>query len=141
MPTTGNPNSTLVKIRIGATPVAIAKLTDASLSVNGDMRDVSSKDSPGWKEILPGQNSFSLSGGGLVDYGAAAGANHSALLAAITGKSVLKWEFGSGVTGDPKYSGDCYVTQWESASPSQEDNTTFQFSLEGTGALTVGTYA
>lgn len=140
MATTGNPNSTLVKIWTGATPVALAKLTDASLAVNGATRDITTKDSSGWMEKLPAIKSWSMKGSALVAYDAGATSNTALLLTALTAGTAVTVTFGTGVTGDPKYSGSAYVTSWDSASPGFEANTAVSFNLEGTGALTVGTY-
>jgi TP901-1 family phage major tail protein len=141
MATTGIPNSTLVKLRTGATPTALARLTDSSFTLNHELRDISSKDSAGWKESAEGMRNWSLSGSGLWEFAATSAANITTPIGNVTTRASFAVEFGSGVTGDPKFSGTAWVTSIELGSPGQEDNVTYSISIEGTGALTVGTYA
>lgn len=141
MATTGIPNSTLVRIRVGSTPVAVARLTDSSLRVGHSVRDITTKDSAGWKEIAEGLRDWSMSGSALWEYAASSTANVEDLfLANVTTRTAITVEFGSGVSGDPKISGSAYCTSFEASSPTQEDNLSVTFELEGNGALTVGTY-
>ena len=56
-------NSTLLKIYAGATAdpsAVIANCTDASLSITHDLRDITTKDSAGWRELNEGLRSFSI---------------------------------------------------------------------------------
>jgi predicted secreted protein len=50
----------------GVTYSEVGRCTSASLSVSMETRDTSNKDSAGWRELLEGQKSWSLSGDGLV---------------------------------------------------------------------------
>ena len=141
MATTGIPNSTLVKLRTGATPTALARLTDSSLTINHETRDISSKDSGGWAEFAEGMRNWTMSGTGLWEFAAASAANITTPIGNITTRASFAVEFGSGVTGDPKFSGTGWVTSIELGSPGQEENVTYSITIQGTSALTVGTYA
>ncbi len=55
------------------TPVKLMHSQNVSLSMNVDTIDISTKDSAGWRDLLGGQKSFSLSADGLMDFEAAAG--------------------------------------------------------------------
>jgi predicted secreted protein len=139
MPTTGVVNSTLFKLRTGGTPTVVGDLLDVTLSVNHETRDVTTKDSAGWRELLEGLRSYSLNCSGLLAFDTTnAGTD---MIDSVTNRTLIEWEFGTGVTGDPKYSGEGYVSTLEAGSPGREDNATYSFTIEGTGAYTVGTYA
>lgn len=140
MPTTGVPSSSLVKLRFGATPVAMARLTGGSIKIGSETRDITSKDTAGWRDVLPGLKTASLSLEGLVDYGAAAGANHALLLTAQLNNTLVDFEYGTGVAGDPRYKGKAIVTSWDSQTPGTEENCTFSAELQVAGAVTVDAY-
>lgn len=140
MPTTNVVNSSLLKIWVGATPVALAHQTDASLSVNHQVRDISSKDSAGWEESLEGMRNWEMSGQAYWAFDAAAGANANAMQDLALNRTTVAVQFGTGVTGDPKYSGTAYLTNWEGSGPGQEDNGSYSYTLKGTGALARGVY-
>jgi TP901-1 family phage major tail protein len=140
MATTNVVNSTLVKIRTGSgTAVAIGHLTDAQFSVNHEPRDITTKDSGGWAEFLEGLRSWEMSGSGLWAFSDTNGADDQ--LSDLIDRTAVPIEFGSGVTGDPKFTGTAYITSFEGGSPGQEENCTYSISLKGTGAITVGVYA
>jgi predicted secreted protein len=134
-------NSTDVVIRIGTdglTYETIGKMTNASLSVTMGTRDVSTKDSSGWMEVLEGQKSWTLSGEGLVVYNNSGKATPDDIYGYLSGRTLLYVEFGSTATDEKYYSGTGYVTEF-STDAGVEDNVTFSFSFQGTGTLTQGT--
>jgi predicted secreted protein len=61
-------NGTKVKILVGG--VAISNLTNVKMSIGANMIDVTTKDSAGWKEVLPGLKNASMSGDAIVDFSA-----------------------------------------------------------------------
>ena len=65
-------NATNVAIRVGGQGVGntIGYATSASLSVNMDLRDSTTKSSGGWQENLGGLKSWELSGDAFVDVSA-----------------------------------------------------------------------
>jgi Phage tail tube protein len=129
MPTTGIVNSSLLKIRTGATPVAMACLTDASFSASADMRDTSCKDTNAYSTMLPGKKSATLSGSGLWAFDAGATANAKVMHDALKAGTLITWSMSTGVTGDPDINGTGYVTSFEGASPGSFDNCTYSFEL------------
>ena len=54
----------------GSSYDTIMFLTSANMSMNMDVRDISSKQSAGWKEVLEAQRSWSMSADGFVSYSA-----------------------------------------------------------------------
>ena len=60
--TVGPVNGQLIKIEVGGSTVA--HLTSVSQSFSMATRDISSKDSAGWKESMEGQKSWTMSGDG-----------------------------------------------------------------------------
>ena len=138
MATTNVVNSTLFKLWTGATPAAIQHLNDVSLTVNHAPRDITTKDAGGWKTLLEGLRSYTLSSSGLVAFDDTNGG--PALEAGIRNRTFTTWTIGTGVTGDPKYSGSGYITSLDQKSPAQEQNVSFTLNLEGSGQYYVGTY-
>jgi TP901-1 family phage major tail protein len=129
--TTGKMNGTLVKIEVGGT--TIAHLTSVSQSFSMATRDASTKDSAGYKEVLEGQMSWSMSGEGFFAEDATYG--YEDLYDAINARTLLTVKQTDANAGDVEYSGSAYVTSLE-RSAGTEDTMTFSISLEGTGATT-----
>lgn len=139
MATSNVVNSTLLKIYTDATtPVAVASLTDVTFSVNHEPRDITSKDSAGWRELLEGLRSWSASGTCYLAYDDTNGGDDQ--IDSTLNRTFIKVEIGTGETGDPQITGEGYVTSFEIASPGAEDNVSVSFSIEGSGALYKGTY-
>ena len=135
MATTGVVNSTLFALYAGdGTYTKIAHSTDASISFSHEPRDITSKDSAGYRQLLEGLRSWSASGSFLVALDATYG--YEELYAAWVARSVLTVRFSTQVSGDQYYQGTAYISSLELSSPGAEDNATFSLSLEGTGALT-----
>ena len=65
--TTGIINSSNIRVFIGTTgaEVVVDNVTECSISMSTDMRDITTKTSGGWRELLPGLKSASLSLSGL----------------------------------------------------------------------------
>ena len=119
----------------GTTYDEVGRMTSASLSISMETRDTSTKDSAGWRELLEGQKSWSLSGDGLVVYSLTGADGFSDLYGYLNGRTNLYVKFGSVGTGEKVYSGRGFITSLDQEA-GVEDNTTFSFSFEGTGALT-----
>ena len=99
------------------------------------MIDITTRNSQGFKEILPGVRSWGITVAGLVAYDDAAG--FMTLLQGPINKAVFSVKFTTGIATDFFLSGNAYVTTISQTAP---DNGVSKFtsSLEGTGALTVG---
>ena len=137
MATTGVVNSTLMVIKVGSSTVAC--LTDASLSMTQESRDTTCKDSSSWTNVLAAKRSWEVSGTGLFAYDATYGGKDLATLF-IGGQSTLstiKW--GTTVSGDTIYSGTALLTSLSLNGAGTDENTTFEFTFQGVGALAAST--
>ena len=124
----------------GGTEYKLLHSQNVSLSVNADTIDVSTKDSSGWRDLIGGQKSFSLSADGLYDYSPTAGTttDPSDLVTQMLNRTEVTFTFtygGSMSAGDTYYTGSGLVTSFE-VSGGVEDAPTYSVSIEGTGALT-----
>ena len=129
-------NSTDVVIIVASE--IVGKMTSASLSVTMATRDISTKDSAGWMEVLEGQKSWTLSGEGLVVYNNTVKATPDDIYTLLSNRTAVAIEFGSETTDEKYYSGSGFFTEF-STDAGVEDNATFSFSFQGTGTLTQGT--
>ena len=112
--------------------------TSCSISMNVDTIDVSTKDSAGFRALIGGQKSFSLSADGLMDFaGVAADTEPDELFTQMMNRTAVTFVFGlaSPASGDYTYSGSGFITSLE-LSGGMEDAPTYSVSIEGTGALT-----
>jgi hypothetical protein len=105
MATTLPMNSTALVITLEG--AAIAHGTGVELSINHDVRDVSTKASGGNRELLEGRRSWSATCEALYVPGGAAG--WSTIWAAWLARTQLTMVFGSAVVGDKTYTGEVYV--------------------------------
>ena len=115
---------------------------NVSLSINVDPIDISNKDSAGFRDIIGGQKSFSLSADGLMDFNPATAADTEVdeLTTQMLARTAVTFTFtlSSTSAGDYYYSGSGFVTSLE-ISAGTEDAPTYSCSIEGTGALTLTT--
>ena len=140
MATTGVVNSTLFALYAGdGTYTKIAHSTDASISQAGEPRDITSKDSGGYRGLLEGLRSWSASGSFLLALDA--GFGFEDLYTLWKDRTKLTVRFTTAVDDDQYYQGFCYISSLEGSSPGAEDNATFSLSLEGTGVITIGPYS
>jgi len=101
-------NGTYLKILSDG--VTISNLTDVTMDIDGATIDVTTKDSSGWKEILPGLKSAKMSGTALVD-------NSSTLppytiLSKLTGGTSCAVIFSDITTGQKSYTATGYYTKF-----------------------------
>ena len=114
----------------------IGRANSGSLSTSMDVRDITTKDSDGWRELGSGLRSWSLSGDGLVTYSTETDVvKPNDLYDLIANRTKVKVRFGNANAGDYRYHGDAYLTSYEQEAGT-EDNTAFSFQFEGTGELT-----
>lgn len=114
----------------------VGAATSHSLSIQSDMADVTTKDSSGWKEIIPTLKSFSIDTDALMTYDETTG--FEALMDALTTRTLIAFKLSTEITGEEKFYGNCYITSLEQNAP-QEDAVTYSASFEGTGTLTRAT--
>ena len=129
-------NSTDVVIKVGSE--LVGKMTSASLSVTMATRDISTKDSAGWMEVLEGQKSWTLSGEGLVVYNNTGKTTPDEIYTLLSTRAVVVIQFGSASSDEKYYTGSGFFTEF-STDAGVEDNATFSFSFQGTGVLTQAT--
>ena len=139
MPTTNVINTTSLKVFTGATPTAIAHANDATLTITHEPRDISTKDSAGWVELLEGMRAWEISVSGLYAYSDTNGAD--ALFTSLNNRTTVTVAFTTNVTGDKVYSGTAYISSLDFGSPGQEDNATYSTQFKGTGAIVQTTKA
>lgn len=118
--TTGGPTWTLVGGQKGAT-----------LNLSNDGIDITTKDSNGWKEELPGYNSWSIDFEGLA---LADDTGLSALETAFLNRNTVKIKLEM-PSGD-YYSGDARIEKLSWDGP-HDDPLSIKGTLAGTGALTI----
>ena len=147
---TGLLNGTDLLIKMGAsdgTDYVVAYATSCSLEISMDEIDQTNKDSSGWKQIIGGTRSWSVSSEALYQNEAISSGDNR-----VTFQSF--WQYlGDPTDGRKKvyvelliadsnstdnnvyYSGDAYVTSL-SVNGGTEDQSTYSVSLTGSGALT-----
>ena len=126
-------NGTVFLLKIGGT--ALPDQTEGSISINMETRDITTKDSSGYRELLEGVRSGSISVSGLVDDDGAGGAGAD-LFAALNGRTAQTIIFGLDDTSDDYfYSCSAFCTSME-VSGGTEDNVTYSATFEITGAIT-----
>ena len=109
-----------------------------SLSINVDTIDISTKDSQGFRDLLGGQKSFSLSADGLMDFNTGAGDTEpDELFTQAMNRTPVTFVFGlaSPASGDYTYSGSGFISSIE-FSAGTEDAPTYSVTIVGTGTLT-----
>lgn len=123
---TGNvKNSTNVAFFVGATKVM--GCTGASMSIQINERDITTKDSEGWSEFIPGlgSNQFTVSG-----IWVESGYSVNDLRALAVNKTSGTVKFGDG-TDD--YTITAFITSFDVDSPGAEENVTFTATFRGCG--------
>ena len=142
MATAGIVNTKLLKLQYADapnTPVTVTCLTNAELSISNEMFDTTCKDSGQFKEVIPGQTSGTLSGEAFVAYDSANG--HDEVATDVLSQAKLEWVFGTGVSGDTKFSGQGYFSSFSVSSPGQNEGASFSFEVTCTGTITKGTFS
>jgi TP901-1 family phage major tail protein len=134
-------NGTDLILKVGtsdSTEVIVAHATNCSLELSMDERDITSKDSAGWKEIAGGLRNWSISTDALYDATdlGATKTDFVALFDLVDARTKIYVEFTilSPATGDYIYTGEGYVTSL-SLSGGVEDTATYSCSITGTGDL------
>tara|TARA_R100000426_G_scaffold70396_1_gene48937 strand:+ start:132 stop:560 length:429 start_codon:yes stop_codon:yes gene_type:complete len=109
--------------------------TSVSLSVNADTIDVSTKDSQGFRDLIGGQKSFSLSADGLMDFASTnSSTDPDELFTNMMNRTSVTFTFALDVQSGYKYTGSGFITSLE-ISGGMEDAPTYSVSIEGTGEI------
>jgi stage V sporulation protein G len=107
---------------------------DIAHPINMETRDITTKDSSGYRELLEGVRSASISVSGLVDDDGAGGAGAD-LFAVLDGRTTTHIIFGlDAASDDYHYECDAFCTSLE-ISAGTEDNVTYSATFEVTGAI------
>lgn len=138
---TGIINASSIRVFLGTTDdseVVVDHVTECSISLNTDIRDITTKTSGGWREILPALKSASLSLSGLFAEDATNNFN-SLVDHQIAGNLlyVIFTNVGAGTAanaGDEQFDVSGYITSLEQT-VGTEDNVTFSMTLEITGTV------
>jgi TP901-1 family phage major tail protein len=126
-------NGTVFLLSIGGT--ALPDQTEGSISISMETRDITTKDSAGYRELLEGVRSGTISVSGLVDDDGAGGAG-GVLFADLDSRTAQTLVFGfDDATDDYNYSCSAFCTSLE-VSAATEDNVTYSATFEITGAIT-----
>jgi TP901-1 family phage major tail protein len=136
---TGVLNGTEIKIYVAGTLVAYA--TTGSININHSLREITSKDSGGWKEQMEGLRDWSIDLEGMYAWTDSAGASvnnaddlFASYIATRTSFTIV-WGTTDVDAGDTKYSGTAYLGSI-SMSGATEDSATYSASFSGSGAIT-----
>ena len=126
-------NGTVFLLSIGGT--ALPDQTEGSISISMETRDITTKDSAGYRELLEGVRSGTISVSGLVDDDGAGGAG-GVLFADLDSRTAQTLVFGfDDATDDYNYSCSAFCTSLE-VSAATEDNVTYSATFEITGPIT-----
>jgi predicted secreted protein len=145
MPTTGPVNGTLISIYkdVSGTLKKIANATSNSLDISKDMIDVTSKDSAGAKEFIAGEYGYTLNVEAIFEDDQSVGASqisYKDLVTDLLAGTLLTIVLTSNVSGDEKYTGAAFFSSLSLSAPNN-DKATWTGTLQGSGALTLGTVA
>tara|TARA_R100001198_G_scaffold91875_1_gene70570 strand:- start:101 stop:505 length:405 start_codon:yes stop_codon:yes gene_type:complete len=127
-----NATDIVLSVKVGTTLEPIAHCTSASISMNMDLRDSTTKSSDGWQENLGGLKSWEMSGDAFVAIGTETGF-------ADLERLWDKWDDGVAIdvkfgASGMEYTGDALITSI-SIDAGVEENATFSISLTGSGEL------
>ena len=126
-------NGTVYLLSVAGT--ALPDQTEGSISINMETRDITTKDSAGYRELLEGLRSGSVSVSGLVDDDASGGAGGT-LFTTLNTRAAVALIFGfDDASDDYNYTCNAFCTSLE-ISAGTEDNVTYSASFEITGAIT-----
>jgi len=135
-------NGTEIKVYSTGTTNLVAFAQNCTLNVNHSPREITNKESAGYKEILEGLRDFSIDIDGAYAWTNAAGAALTNGIDDVLETNVLNarqavtFIFGdTASTSDISYSGSGFITS-VSMTGGTEDSATFSLSIEGTGVLT-----
>ena len=129
-----NGTAQLLKLGASGSEEALIQLTNCSMSLNADLFDTTSKESNGWKSVLPGLRDVSYSGEGLADFTASATKyTLTEIFNAYNNRTLLSVVFTNTVN---TFTQSGYISSFELSAP-MEDVATYTIEITGTGVLTL----
>jgi predicted secreted protein len=135
-------NGTELKVYSSGTTNLVAFAQNCTLTVNQSIREITNKESAGFKESLEGLRDFSIDVDGAYAWtnsgGTALGNGADDVLQTnvIGTRQPVSFIFGdTAATSDVSYAGEGFITSM-SLTGGTEDTATYSMTIEGTGALT-----
>ena len=134
-------NGTEIKVYSSATNNLVAFAQNCTLNVNHSPREITNKESGGWKEILEGLRDYSIDIDGAYAWTNAGGTvltdGVDDVLKAnlLTTRQAVDFIFGDTSADDVSYAGSGFITS-VSITGGTEDTATYSLSIEGSGELT-----
>lgn len=128
-----NGTAQLLKLGASGSEQTLIQLTSCSMSVNADLFDTTSKESDGWKSVMPGLRDVTYSGEGLADFAASSNYTLTEIFAAYNNRTLLSIKFTNGTN---VFSQSGYISSFEISGP-MEDVATYTIEVTGSGALTL----
>ena len=116
----------------------VEDLTDVSISFSKQIIDTTTKDSNFWRDVLPGTRSATINATAYVDYSATEG--YDEIISDFNSNTAVAWEITTDVTGDSNITGNGHVASIEKTG-TLDGVTTYSYTVEVTGAVTLGTEA
>ena len=141
MATTGLVNGTLIALYkdVAGTLTKVANATSSDFELTRDTIDATNKDGGQYKEFLVGLAGWTMNAEGIFEEdGSATGVSAKDLLDDVIAGTAITVVMTSNVSGDLKVTGSAVITSFAWNAP-VNDVATFSVSLQGSGALTVGT--
>lgn len=130
-----NATNVVLSVTTASGKEPIAHATSASISLNMDLRDSTTKSSGGWQDNLGGLKSFEMSGDAFVEIDPTTDGSKAyleELYVAWNDRDAISCDFGmTGMT----FTGNALITSI-SVDSGVEENATYSISLTGTGPLT-----
>jgi TP901-1 family phage major tail protein len=112
----------------------LAELTNVTMSMNQDVFETTSKESAGWKEIMPGLRDITYSAEGLADF-VAANKDLTDIFTAYNNRTMVQIIWTNLITGNTSVTQSAYITSCEVSAP-MEDVATYSIEFAGSGAPT-----
>ena len=135
-------NGTDIKVYDSSTNILVAFAQNGTLNVNHSVRDITNKESNGFKEVLEGLRDWSISLDGAYAWTDASGTAltngaDDILNSYIITRAAVTIRFGNtgGATGDIYYEGSAWLDSFSVSAPT-EDTETYNLNFCGTGAIT-----
>ena len=135
-------NGTELKVYSSGTTNLVAFAQNCTLTVNQSIREITNKESAGFKESLEGLRDFTIDVDGAYAWTDASGsaltngADDVLQTNVLTTRQAVSFIFGdTATTSDVSYAGSGFITS-VSLTGGTEDTATYSLTIEGTGALT-----
>lgn len=128
-------NGTLQVLTLDGT--VLAKLTNTDITMDTNLFEVTSKESGGYAEFLPGLRNITYSVEGIADF-QSANKDLADIFTIYTSRASCALVWTNAVTGDKKITQTGYLTSCNISAP-MEDTVTYSLEFQGTGTPTIAT--